>query len=221
MARLCPPLLFATTALLFLATSACDRTDPAPIPPAVTIRDSADIRIVENRAPDWDVGESWTVAAEPTVVIGGYRAAGEPADSSHLVWSVADIAALSDGRVAVLSSREKKLFLFEPTGEFARSIGREGRGPGEFGSPEHLQVLRGDTLVVWDFMLGPVAYFEPSGELIRDWRIDVGALASTLRQWSQRLPERVHSPVVRSIIHRRSLPHPRRILANRSIQGTD
>ena len=108
MTRLFPRALFVTGVSL-VATTACeDGKDPLSVAPAVVIRDSADIRIVENHAPDWDVGESWTVAAEPTVVIGGYRAAGEPADSSHLVWSVADIAALSDGRVAVLSSRGKE-----------------------------------------------------------------------------------------------------------------
>ena len=97
--------------------------------------------------------------------------------------------------MAVLSGREKKLFLFERTGEFAGSIGREGRGPGEFGHPQHLQVLPGDTLVVWDFMLGPISYFDRSGRLLRDWRIDVGALFATVRRVSERVPETVFLPL--------------------------
>lgn len=165
------------------------------MPAAATTRDSADIQIVENHAPRWRDGGSWTVAPDPTVVIGGYGGADETSDSSHLIWSVADVAPLSDGRIAVLSSREKKLFLFWPSGRFAGSIGREGRGPGEFGYPEHLQVLPGDTLVVWDFMLGPIAYFDPSGQLLRSWRIDVGALFAEVRKRHQRVPERVHLPL--------------------------
>ena len=195
MVRLLPRLLPQTAVLPLVATTACDGTDPVPVAPAFITRDSADIQIVENHAPEWGDGGSWTVAAEPTMVIGGYRSAGEPTDSSHLVWSVADVGRLSDGRVAVLSSKEKTLFVFEPSGEFVRSIGREGRGPGEFGYPEHLQILSGDTLVVWDYMLGPVAYFDPSGRLHRDWRIDVGALFAVLRKRNLRPSERVHLPL--------------------------
>ena len=188
-----------TTVLAALSSlagaTACDQAQPPPETPTVVVRDSAGIQIVENLAPEWDEGSQWTVAAEPAVVIGGYRGADETADSSHLVWSVGDVRPLSDGRIAVLSSGEKKLFLFEPSGEFAGSIGRAGRGPGEFGYPQHLQVLPGDTLVVWDFMFGAIAHFDPSGELLRDWRVDVGALMVSLQEWSQRLPERVRLPL--------------------------
>ena len=34
-------------------------------------------------------------------------------------------------------------------------IGRKGQGPGEFIRPQHIQVLPGDTIVVWDYMLHP------------------------------------------------------------------
>ena len=187
------PVLAALTSLA--AVAACDQAHSPPETPTVVLRDSAGIQIVENHAPEWDEGERWTVVAEPSVVVGGYRGAGEPADSSHLVWAIADLAPLSDGRIAVLSSREKKLFLFEPSGAFAGSIGREGRGPGEFGYPEHLQVLPGDTLVVWDYMFGAIAYFNTSGELLREWRVDVGGLMTSLAKWNRRLPERVALPL--------------------------
>lgn len=195
MARLIRQVSFLTASVSLDATAACDRPDPALPPTTATIRDSADIEIVENHAPAWTEGDAWTVASQPEIVIGGYRGVGEPVDSSHLVWSVTGVASLSDGRVAVLSSRGKKLYLFEPSGEFAGSIGREGRGPGEFGYPEHLRILPGDTLVVWDFMFGPIAYFDPSGEVLRDWRIDVGALFDEVRKQHEQVPERVHLPL--------------------------
>lgn len=206
MARLIPQVSCLGILACLGAATACDRAHAPPLDPAVTIRDSADVELVENHAPEWDEGDSWNIAAEPEVVIGGYRGVDESTDSSHLVWSVADVAPLSDGRVAVLSSKEKKLFLFEPSGEFAGSIGREGRGPGEFGYPEHLQILPGDTLVVWDFMFGPIAYFDPSGQLLRNWRIDVGALFAAVRKPNRGSPERVHLPLSDgSFLVRRSL----------------
>ncbi|MDE2676493.1 MAG: 6-bladed beta-propeller [Gemmatimonadota bacterium] len=195
MMRLKPQSPLLPAVALLTATASCDRPqEDVAAPPAVTIRDSAGIEIVESHAPEWDEGDAWAVATEPSVVIGGYRGAGQPPDSSHLVWSVADVAPLSDGRIAVLSGREKKLFLFEPSGEFAGSIGREGRGPGEFAYPQHLQVLPGDTLVVWDFMYGSVAHFTPSGELLKSWRVDVGRLMTSLEKWNRRLPESIQLP---------------------------
>lgn len=186
------PLLAALASLA--AAGACEQAHSPPETPTFVLRDSAGIQIVENHAPEWDEGDRWTVAEGPAAVVGGYRGAGEPADSSHLVWAIAGLAPLSDGRIAVLSSREKKVFLFEPSGEFAGSIGREGRGPGEFGYPQHLQVLPGDTLVVWDFMFGAVAHFTPSGELLKSWRVDVGRLMTSLEKWNRRLPESIQLP---------------------------
>ena len=189
------PLSLLPGAVLLIATAACERPETTAQPPAVTIRDSADIEIVENRVPEWGESDVWAVADKPEFAIGGYQGEAGAADSSHLVWSVSDAARLSDGRVAILSAGEKKVLLFEPTGEFAGSIGREGRGPGEFGYPEHLQVLPGDTLVVWDFMLGPVAYFDPAGNLLKQRSIDVGAVFAATRTASQTAPERVHMPL--------------------------
>ncbi len=185
--------ILGPAAAFVIASSAC-QTDTARLP-AVVVRDSAGIEVVENRTPAWAADDIWTVAPHPEIVIGGNDASASPGDSTHLVWSVTDVAPLSDGRLAVLSSREKRVFLFEPSGEFVRSIGREGRGPGEFGYPEHLQILPGDTLVVWDYMFGPVTYFNPAGEVLRSWRVDVGAVLAEVRKPNQMSPERVHLPM--------------------------
>ncbi len=179
---------------LACAVAACDPPRNTGQSAAVTIRDSTGIEIVENHAPRWDGGTAWRVDRTPAIAIGGHRDESE-ADSSHLVWNIGDVRALSDGRVAMISRGERRVLVFEPSGAFARTIGRVGRGPGEYGNPEHLQVLPGDTLVVWDFMAGPVAYFDPSGKLLRDWRIDVGALFEATRNPNQMSPERVHLPL--------------------------
>ena len=186
-------MVLGQAAALLIASSACQTATAQP--PAVVVRDSAGIEVVENRTPAWAADDIWTVAPNPEVVIGGNDASASPGDSAHLVWAVTDVAPLSDGRLALLSSREKRVFLFESSGEFVRSIGREGRGPGEFGCPEHLQILPGDTLVVWDCRFGPVTYFNPAGEVLRNWRFDVGAVLAEVRRPNQMSPERVHLPM--------------------------
>lgn len=179
---------------LFAAIAACDRTETAAGPPAVAIRDSAGIEIVENHAPAWDAGGAWMIAGTPEVVIGGYRDVIE-ADSAHLVWHILDVAALSDGRVALLSYGEKKVLLFESSGTFVTSIGRVGRGPGEYRNPVQLQVLPGDTIVVWDFMFGPVSYFDPSGRFLKSRLIDVGEVFAAVQKPNRMSPEGVYLPL--------------------------
>ena len=43
--------------------------------------------------------------------------------------------------------------------------------------------------------MGPVAYFDPAGNLLRQRSIDVGALFAAVRTPGQTAPERVHLPL--------------------------
>ena len=170
--------ILRVTFLLALAASACDPQPgteaTAGDPSGLTVRDSAGIEIVENHSPEWSAESSWTIDPEPEIVIGGGESPGGAAgDSAGLVWEVSGLARLADGRIAVLSSANGKLFLFEPSGRLSKSIGRKGEGPGEFRRPEHLQYLPGDTLVVWDEWFRPVSTFDTTGALLRHRRIDL------------------------------------------------
>ena len=145
--------------------------------PTFTVWDSAGIEIVENHAPEWAAGESWAFDTVPEFVLGGADDLGALAnDSSQLIWEVVGLARLEDGRVAVLSSMGKQLLLFEPSGELSGTIGRAGEGPGEFTRPEWLQYLPPDTLVVWDYFMTSIAYFDTAGTLLRQRRVDQGLL---------------------------------------------
>lgn len=181
-----------------LSVAACDRaaSDPQGTEsqtPAVTIRDSAGIRIVENHAPVWDSTDFWTIDPEPEFVLGGL---GTPGDSAHLIWNIFGAVPLSDGRIAMLTpGGDTKVLVFEPSGGLSASFGRTGRGPGEFYYPRHFQVLKGDTIAVWDHMFGPVYYFDPSGSLLRERRIDFGALVAATRAGNQNPGESVHWPL--------------------------
>ena len=162
----------------------------------VTVRDSAGVEIVENHAPERPTGRFWTMGAEPEFVLGGDQGGdGAAHDSSHLVWEVTAAARLADGRVAVLSQGNRTILLFETSGKLSGSIGRGGRGPGEFSNPEHIQYLAGDTLVVWDAMLGPVSYFDASGALLKQKLIDLGAVFAAVRPFGGNTPERVMTPL--------------------------
>ena len=182
-------------AVSFLALTACERSGDEAPQGTVTVRDSADIRIVENHAPERDPARFWTVDPEPEIVVGGNPASQTADDPAHLLWRLKGAALLSDGRVAVLSGGEPWVLVFDTTGALAAEFGRKGRGPGEFSYPIHLQVLPGDTIVVWDTMWGGIGHFDPSGTLLRDRTLDLGAVFAAAQTPEQRLTESVTLPL--------------------------
>ena len=176
--------------------SACGQPGEEEAPPAtVTVRDSAGIQIVENHAPELDPAQFWVVEPEPEVVIGGDRTSRATNDPAHLLWRVRGAALLSDRRVVVLSGGEPMVLVHDISGALTGSFGRRGRGPGEFSFPLHLQVLPGDTILVWDTMFGRIGHFDPSGTLLRERTIDLGALFAAVQTPEQRLAESVTLPL--------------------------
>ena len=182
--------------LIGVGSPACERPPVRDEVLGATVRDSAGIRIIENHAPAWDTADAWAIDPEPEFVIGGFTAGQAGAvDTAALVWDISAAARLSDGKVAMLSPRgDSKVLVFEPSGSLFASFGGKGSGPGEFSNPQHLQVLPGDTIVVWDRAFGPISYFDPSGTLLRDRRVDVGRLREVL-PGGQTLGESVHLPL--------------------------
>ena len=126
----------------------------------VTVRDSAGIEIVENHAPERPEGQFWTMDPEPAFVLGGIATGAESEsgrdDLDGAIWGVRGLAMLVDGRIAVLSQGNHKVFIFDTSGRLSREFGSRGEGPGEFALPIRLQYLPPDTLAVWDHWMGPV-----------------------------------------------------------------
>ena len=168
---------FHATIAVAIAVSACDRSpgdgSDSTEAPTFTAWDSAGVEIVENHAPEHGAGQFWTIDPEPEFVLGGTEDLNALAnDSAQLIWRVVGLARLPDGRVAVLSSENQQLMLFEPSGELSGIIGRAGEGPGEFTRPEKLQYLPPDTLVVWDYHMTSIDYFDTAGTLVKERSVD-------------------------------------------------
>jgi len=126
------------------------------------VRDSAGITIAESTAPAWADGGGWRVEAEPQMDIG--TAGGDP---RYEFSNIYDLMRLADGRIFVGDQGSVQVKVYSPTGEHIRDIGREGRGPGEFGQVGPMFPFRGDSIVVFDYQLQQMDVFDRDGEFGR------------------------------------------------------
>jgi hypothetical protein len=80
-----------------------------------------------------------------------------------------DIVVDDSENVYVLDSKAQHIKKFDGAGNFLKSIGREGQGPGEFSRPSGL-VCSGDKLVAWDMRAFRFSLFTLDGEPIKSVR---------------------------------------------------
>lgn len=124
---------------LVLLCAACGGDDSAG--DGAMDRDSAGIRIVENGTPP----ALWGAADSPSVRIGVVEG-----DSAYQLHDVRHAARTADGGVVVVDGGAHQVRWFDPAGTHRASMGRQGRGPGEFVDMTSAVLAPGDTLLVLD-----------------------------------------------------------------------
>lgn len=149
--------------LLLLLVVGCG-SGPASLPTAA-VRDSAGVTIVENQEGIPPDGGGWSLAASPSLVIGGLDG---PEDSG--LYRVRGAARLPDGRIAVANDGSLEVKIFGVDGAQLASLGGEGQGPGEFNSVT-LTGRLGDTLVALDRRLRRVSLVHPDEGFVRSFTI--------------------------------------------------
>ncbi|HEX6643791.1 MAG TPA: hypothetical protein VF037_03890 [Gemmatimonadales bacterium] len=128
-------------ALAIALLTACSGSPPAA--PAVTLRDSAGIRIVEHSAEAFRRLPEWEIAAEAAVTVGG---AGAPDDD---LSEVAGGYLAPDGTIVVADAAAREIRVYSADGSIRRSLGRQGSGPGEFTIITSVW-QQGDSTAVYD-----------------------------------------------------------------------
>jgi hypothetical protein len=87
-------------------------------------------------------------------------------EEAYQLFGVTDAYRREDGSIAVLD-RSRSLRLFDRLGVHLWTAGRRGDGPGEFGYPQRITEISGDSLVVWDLTHSRVTVFSGDGALGR------------------------------------------------------
>ncbi|NIM48882.1 MAG: hypothetical protein GTN62_03745 [Gemmatimonadales bacterium] len=123
-----------------------------------TVTDSAGITIVSNTADGmWSASERWTVEEE-------LRIGSIEGDPDYQFGQIGFIAVGSDDRIFVLDAQGRHAKVYSADGQYERTIGGPGSGPGELGSQAvFLSVGPGDTLLVPDLMNQRVNRYAPDG----------------------------------------------------------
>lgn len=137
------------------------RGDDALPQAEVTVTDSAGVRIVENPGAAIGAMDALPVLATRDLRI-GMRDGPEVYQFSGIVGA----ARLQDDAIAVLNESPPEVRIFQSDGQIERTFGGPGEGPGEFSSVGSLQVLAGDTIIVFDPMAQRFTRFDREGRLV-------------------------------------------------------
>lgn len=107
-----------------------------------------------------------TPAAEDLYTVGAYD--GEDWEIfGHITRTVFD----ASGNLHIFDDDAKRIVVIDRQGNFLRTVGREGQGPGEFSSPHSFGIMGDGRLVVYDFP-GSLKIFDQEGEMLSSTTLD-------------------------------------------------
>ncbi len=173
--------LKAILALLPLATVACEARQGRTLLLRTEIRDSADVRIVENTEPLSDSRLSWRIGPQPSVSIGTLEG-----DEPYMLHYTFDATRLHDGRIVVANGGTNELRVFDPSGVHVETWGGEGGGPGEFTDLSQVDPWPGDSIIAWHAPRFGIAVFDAQGNHGRTFAlVHDEATSPMLRFWPE------------------------------------
>ena len=159
---------------LLLVTVACDQDGgrspgrDSPVLEAV-VRDSGQVRIIENPRPPSGSRLGWHIGTEPTVSIGELEGS-EP----YLLDRVGDALVLPDGRIVVANGGSDELRVFDASGIHVVTWGGRGEGPGEFTNLGQVHRWPGDSLLALYSQARRLTALDPEGNYGRDFALRRG-----------------------------------------------
>ena len=138
--------VFRVGGAVAIVLTGCAESGPDVEPAAPTsfvVRDSAGVRIVENRDSLWTEASAWRIEAAPVLVIGTSSGDRPGTDFGR----IGPVVRFGDGRIAVTELQSMEIRVFDAAGAFLGAWGGRGAGPGELQYVNRLAVRAGDSLV--------------------------------------------------------------------------
>ncbi len=110
-----------------------------------------------------------------------WRAGGD--DEEIIFGVVSDVAIDAEGKLYALDSQLSSISVFDPDGNFLRTIGREGEGPGEFRRASQLFVTPDGKIGVAQAMPGKIVLLAPDGKPAGDFPVPAAPDGGTQMIW--------------------------------------
>lgn len=111
-----------------------------------SIQKADDLQVIKNEQPEYE-GQFWTFSDEPILEIGV-----KDGEKAYMFYRLSDAIRLVDGRILASNAGTHELRYYDEEGNYLRSFGGNGRGPGEFGDFSNMNIYRygKDSIVVND-----------------------------------------------------------------------
>ncbi len=100
-----------------------------------------------------------------------WRLGGDSEDEEEFFGVIGDIDIDANGQVYLLDSQMNEAKVYTKDGEFVRSIGREGEGPGEFRTPLAMFFTKDDKVAIMQMMPGKIVQLTKDGKPAGDYPI--------------------------------------------------
>ena len=91
----------------------------------------------------------------------------EEGEDEYMFQMVQDIDADAHGNIYVVEGRLAHVRVYDGDGEYQRTIGTRGQGPGELQMPIYIQVTDSDEIAVHDYSGQRLSFFSMEGEFLR------------------------------------------------------
>lgn len=137
---------------------------PAEGTATATVTDSLGVRIVQNHGDTWDPAAVPRIDESSLVRIGTVDG-----DPRYQLFRVSGAVRLTSGEVVVAVGGTQEVRWFDADGQWLRSVGGHGSGPGEFQGMRSLMLLPGDSLLVEDMLTDRMTLYDGEGSLVRSW----------------------------------------------------
>lgn len=161
-----PPILIAMLAAIS-TLSGCGEGASGSSADTFALRDSAGVRIADNRGAAWAAGAGWRLADMPALEIG--LADGAP---EYLLNRVQATVRRADGTIVLANGGTQEIRFYDAEGRHLRSVGGPGGGPGEFQRLVWMDATRGDSILAYDLFAQRLSTFSPDGDFVRAVNLD-------------------------------------------------
>ncbi len=99
------------------------------------------------------------------------RIGGVEGDDHTLFNRISGVVRLANGDVAVANQGSNEIRWFSGNGQWLRTTGRDGAGPGEYRGLGRLLLLQGDSVLAEDMLTARMTLYDGKGKLVRSWTI--------------------------------------------------